>query len=110
MILTTEWAKRWQADGIAVNAMHPGWADTPGVESSLPAFHRVTKKILRTPAEGADTIIWLAAATEAAKVSGEFWLDRQPHPAHILSHTQETVEDRQALIKALSKLVAMPQQ
>ncbi|MBK9623872.1 MAG: SDR family NAD(P)-dependent oxidoreductase [Rhodocyclaceae bacterium] len=110
MMLTSEWAKRWQADGIVVNAMHPGWADTPGVESSLPAFHRVTKKILRTPAEGADTIIWLATATEAAKVSGEFWLDRQPHPAHVLAHTQESVEDRQALIKALSKLVAMPQQ
>ena len=31
MILTEEWARRWAKDGIVVNAMHPGWADTPGV-------------------------------------------------------------------------------
>jgi NAD(P)-dependent dehydrogenase (short-subunit alcohol dehydrogenase family) len=39
MILTEEWAEKWEDDGIAVNAMHPGWADTPGVESALPGFY-----------------------------------------------------------------------
>jgi len=33
MILTEEWARRWARDGIVVNAMHPGWADTPGVSA-----------------------------------------------------------------------------
>jgi len=40
--------------------MHPGWADTPAVQSSMPDFHRRFKDKLRTPAEGADTIVWLA--------------------------------------------------
>jgi dehydrogenase/reductase SDR family protein 12 len=65
-VVTEEWARDWADDGIVVNAMHPGWADTPGVESALPTFHTITRYILRTPEEGADTIIWLAAATEAA--------------------------------------------
>jgi NAD(P)-dependent dehydrogenase (short-subunit alcohol dehydrogenase family) len=66
----------------AVNAMHPGWADTPGVETALPGFYKVTRRFLRSPEEGADTIVWLAASTEAAKVTGEFWLDhRQPKGA-----------------------------
>jgi NAD(P)-dependent dehydrogenase (short-subunit alcohol dehydrogenase family) len=105
MIVTEEWASRWAKDGIVVNAMHPGWADTPGVVVALPAFHRVTKRVLRTPGEGADTIVWLAAATEAGKVSGEFWLDRRPHAKHVLSGTRETPAERRKLLKALAAFV-----
>jgi NAD(P)-dependent dehydrogenase (short-subunit alcohol dehydrogenase family) len=102
MILTEEWARRWARDGIVVNAMHPGWADTPGVVTALPAFHRLTERVLRTPAEGADTIVWLAAATEACKASGEFWLDRRPHAQHVLPGTRETAAERRSLLKALA--------
>jgi NAD(P)-dependent dehydrogenase (short-subunit alcohol dehydrogenase family)/uncharacterized protein YndB with AHSA1/START domain len=102
MILTEEWARRWADDGIVVNAMHPGWADTPGVVQALPVFHRVTERVLRTPEEGADTIVWLAAATEAGKVSGEFWLDRRPHVKHVLPGTRETPTERRKLLRALA--------
>jgi len=105
MILTEEWARRWAKDGIVVNAMHPGWADTPGVVSALPEFHRVTGKVLRSPQEGADTIVWLAAATEAGKVSGEFWLDRRPHLKHVLPGTRETPAERRKLLKAVAEFV-----
>jgi NAD(P)-dependent dehydrogenase (short-subunit alcohol dehydrogenase family) len=105
LIVTEEWARRWAKDGIVVNAMHPGWVDTPGVVSSLPEFHRLTKKVLRTPEEGADTIVWLAAATEAGKVSGEFWLDRRPHSKHVLPGTRETVAERRKLMRALAGFV-----
>ena len=104
MIMTEEWAQHWKTLGVVVNAMHPGWADTPGVESALPAFHRLTRKILRSPEEGADTIVWLASATEAAKVSGSFWLDREQHPAHVFEHTRESNEERQYLLATLAKL------
>ena len=89
-VLSEEWARAWADDGIVVNAMHPGWADTPGVESSLPGFHRLTRYILRSPEEGADTIVWLAAAREAAAVSGRLFLDREPRTTHLLSRTRET--------------------
>ncbi|MCR9104541.1 MAG: SDR family NAD(P)-dependent oxidoreductase [Gammaproteobacteria bacterium] len=106
MIMTEKWAARWQADGIVVNAMHPGWADTPGVEESLPEFYAMTRKLLRTPQEGADTIVWLACATEAGKVSGQFWLDREQHPSHIFRRTRETDEDRARLVEALQAFAA----
>jgi len=105
MILTEEWAGRWADDGIAVNAMHPGWADTPGVEESLPEFYRLTKYVLRNPDEGADTAVWLAAATEAAEVSGKFWLDREQHPSHLSSRTVESAEDRARLLEQLAELL-----
>ncbi|MFT4825022.1 MAG: dehydrogenase/reductase SDR family protein 12 [Halioglobus sp.] len=105
MILTEVWAARWRADGIAVNAMHPGWADTPGVEKSLPAFYKATQPLLRSAQEGADTIVWLAASTEAGKVSGKFWLDREQHPSHIFKRTKETFSEREQLLKVLGELL-----
>jgi NAD(P)-dependent dehydrogenase (short-subunit alcohol dehydrogenase family) len=59
--LTAEWARRGPAS-VAFHALHPGWADTPGVVASLPRFHALTRPILRSPEEGADTLAWLAAA------------------------------------------------
>jgi 1-acyl-sn-glycerol-3-phosphate acyltransferase len=55
---------------VVVNAMHPGWADTPAVRASLPRFHCVMQALLRTPAEGADTVVWLAACPHAREWSG----------------------------------------
>lgn len=104
MILTEEWAENWRDEGVTVNAMHPGWADTPGVESALPAFHRATARLLRSPEEGADTIVWLAAATEAGQVSGKFWLDREQHPSHIFDRTRESAEERAQLLQTLREL------
>ncbi|MFN2327625.1 MAG: SDR family NAD(P)-dependent oxidoreductase [Chromatocurvus sp.] len=97
MVVTEQWAQDWADDNIVVNAMHPGWADTPGVESALPGFHRLTRRILRSPAEGADTIVWLAAATEAGAVSGKLFLDREPRTTHLRSNTRETPEEREKL-------------
>lgn len=106
MILTEEWAGRWRKDGITVNAMHPGWADTPGVETALPGFYRATQHLLRSPEEGADTIVWLAAASEAGDVSGKFWLDREQHPSHIGRRTRESAAERKQLLATLQDLLA----
>lgn len=77
--LTRRWAHRW--DGVVVQAMHPGWAATPGVHESLPRFERVLGPWLRTPAEGADTVVWLLADREAVSGSGRFWHDRRSRSA-----------------------------
>ena len=106
MILTEEWADKWAPEGIAVNAMHPGWTDTPGVKTALPGFYRATRRLLRSPEQGADAIVWLAASTEASKVSGKLWLDREQHPSHILRRTRETAGERSQLLQTLQQLLA----
>ena len=106
MILTELWAEELRDSGVVVNAMHPGWADTPGVQDSLPGFHKLTRLVLRTPEQGADTIVWLAAATEAGNVSGKLWLDREPHLAAILPGTEGDREQREELIEKLVRLAA----
>ena len=54
-------SQRIQPGGITVASMHPGPADNPGVATSLPGFRRLTAPLLRSPEQGADTIIWLSA-------------------------------------------------
>ena len=97
VVLAELWAEELRGSAVAVNAMHPGWADTPAVRSSLPRFHRVTRHILRTPAEGADTVVWLAASPAAHERSGGFYLDREARRTHFLPFTRETDEDRREL-------------
>lgn len=98
VIISRMMAERWAARGIAVNAMHPGWADTPGVQSSLPTFRKLMRLSLRSPEQGADTIVWLAAAPRLAGVSGQFWFDRRPRSADkFYLPTQTSTAYRQAL-------------
>jgi NAD(P)-dependent dehydrogenase (short-subunit alcohol dehydrogenase family) len=97
VVLTEMWAERLAAKGIVVHAMHPGWALTPGVESSLPRFRTVMGPILRTPEEGADTIVWLAGAPSPGTCSGLFWHDRRPRPTHLFGLNRESMADRQRL-------------
>ena len=97
VILTEMWAQRLAGTGVTVHAMHPGWADTGGLKSSLPRFHRATRPLLRTPGQGADTIVWLGAAAEPADSSGGFWHDRRRRPTHLLPRTRETEAERSRL-------------
>ena len=97
VILTELWAERLRGAGVVVHAMHPGWADTPGLKSSLPRFYSLTRRLLRTPQEGADTIVWLGAAPEPARSSGGFWHDRRRRPTHRVPQTKQTPQDRARL-------------
>jgi len=90
VVLNEMWAARTDPSDVVFHAMHPGWADTPGVQASLPAFRRITGPLLRTPEEGADTVVWLAAAAEGASSSGQFWCDRAVRPTHRLARTRRS--------------------
>ena len=103
VVLTELLAERLGRTRVTVNAMHPGWADTPGVRRSLPRFHRLMKARLRTPAQGADTIVWLAACPRLAGESGRFWFDRQAVGTHLVPWTRETPAERRALLELLER-------
>jgi dehydrogenase/reductase SDR family member 12 len=94
--LAEEWTRELLDSGITVNAMHPGWADTPGLRTALPGFTRIVGPLLRTPAEGADTIVWLAAAPDAADLGGLFFFDRRARAKHRLRRSRRPDEAREA--------------
>ena len=93
VVLTGLWARR--LPGVAVHAMHPGWVDTPGIADSLPRFQRALRPLLRTPAQGADTIAWLSWAPGLR--SGRFWHDRRERPEYLLPGTRERPDERERL-------------
>jgi NAD(P)-dependent dehydrogenase (short-subunit alcohol dehydrogenase family) len=86
-------ADRWSSDAITAAAMHPGWADTPGVRESLPRFRTLTRPVLRDDAQGADTSVWLLGV-DPAPVTGRFWHDRVERPTHLLPTTRVADADR----------------
>jgi NAD(P)-dependent dehydrogenase (short-subunit alcohol dehydrogenase family) len=87
-------------------AMHPGWADTPGVQESIPGFRRVTAPILRSASEGADTIAWLAAVNPLPERNGTFWSDREVRPTHKTPQSKklDTEVNRQSLWKQVVQM------
>ena len=128
--LVREWDRRLAGAGIdvAVNAMHPGWAATPGLADALPDFYRRMRPLLRTPAEGADTIVWLAthpapagAVPETGDTDspvalraewhagrGKLYLDRRPRPFDRVPTTRLTAADRRRLWTAALELSGSP--
>ncbi|NWI88218.1 DHR12 reductase, partial [Pitta sordida] len=103
VVMTEQWAKAHR--NIHFSVMHPGWADTPAVRSSMPDFYERMKNSLRTEAQGADTVVWLAVSPEAPKLpSGLFFQDRQPVATHLpLARTHSPPEDEEKLMEVLEE-------
>lgn len=97
IVLTSEWARRLAPRAVAVHAMHPGWVDTPGLVAGMPTFHKVMGPLLRSPAQGADTVTWLASAAPGLLGTGQLWLDRRARSPYHLPGTQEDPAERAAL-------------
>jgi dehydrogenase/reductase SDR family protein 12 len=104
VVLSEMWAERLRDTGVHVHSMHPGWVDTPGLSHSLPRFYKLMKPVLRSPGEGADTIVWLVAARVP---SGGFWHDREERPTHLLPRTRESEGERARLWAECVKLTGL---
>ena len=80
ILFTRELARRARDRGVVATCFHPGAVgsefgqDDPGI---MRFGMRLAKRFLRTPAQGADTGIWLATAPEAASLSGQYVVDRR---------------------------------
>ncbi|XP_018411966.1 PREDICTED: dehydrogenase/reductase SDR family member 12 [Nanorana parkeri] len=104
VILTEQWAKSYPK--IHFSVMHPGWADTPAVRSSMPDFHEKMKNRLRTEEQGADTVAWLALSPSTVKhPSGLFFQDRKPVSTHLpLASTHSSSSDEEKLLQTLQDM------
>lgn len=80
-MLTWGWDARHEGSRVTFNAVHPGMVSTEITRHStglLGALSRPFFRVFgRTPAQGADTIVWLASADENERSSGNLWADRK---------------------------------
>ena len=105
VILTELCQERLGGDGVSFHSTHPGWADTPGVQDSLPGFRRLMAPFLRDERQGADTFAWLCWASEPIARPGSFWHDRRYRPTHKLPNTKESRDARERLWDECNRLL-----
>jgi NAD(P)-dependent dehydrogenase (short-subunit alcohol dehydrogenase family) len=94
-MLTWAFARRFEGTLLCANAMHPGVVQTNLLQTLAPGFSG------RSPAEGADTAIWLAASADVAGVNGRFWVDRKERPCEFRG-----VEGEEALWSSCERMTA----
>ena len=83
MLFTLEAARRWQADGITVNCLHPGFVATRiGRDGDGGRLGEIATTLLRpfakTPERGARTSVFLATSPEPAGVTGKYFVNSRP--------------------------------
>lgn len=93
LLFTRELAKRLQADGIVVHAMHPGIVGSNfanhGDEALRDYFSTKGDEIV-LPEVAAETLIWLASAAEPSSSTGQYFYQKQVAP------TSTTAQDDSA--------------
>jgi NAD(P)-dependent dehydrogenase (short-subunit alcohol dehydrogenase family) len=82
ILFTREIARRWKADAITVNAVHPGFVATRlGRDGDGGWLGDVAmtlgKPFARTPEKGARTSVYVATAAELASVTGEYFANEK---------------------------------
>jgi len=81
IMFTYELAERLEGTGVTATCMHPGAVNTRFGTSNrgpMTLLFRLFKPFMRTPDQGADTVIWLASSPEAEGLSGRYYADRKP--------------------------------
>uniref|UniRef100_A0A671MB84 Dehydrogenase/reductase SDR family member 12-like n=1 Tax=Sinocyclocheilus anshuiensis TaxID=1608454 RepID=A0A671MB84_9TELE len=104
VVMTEQFAKAHP--NIHFSVMHPGWVDTPTIANAMPDFHSSMKERLRTPEQGADTVVWLAVSEAGVKnPSGHFFQDRQMVSAHLpLAWTRSSQLEDQKFMSVMEDL------
>src|SRR5260221_3771510 len=82
-MLTWALARRLKGTSVTANAVHPGAVNTALLRALAPGFTGTT------PAEGAETAIWLATSPEVAGVSGRLWVRRRETPCEFRGRDNE---------------------
>lgn len=77
LLFARELASRYAERGLTANAFHPGAVATDIWRELPQPIPWLADKFMLTPAQGADTGIWLASAEEAAQINGEYLVARK---------------------------------
>jgi retinol dehydrogenase 12 len=81
ILFTRELARRLRDTTVTANCLHPGFVATRFADESgglLSYLTRVAKLFAISPAQGADTIIYLASSPDVAQTSGQYFYQRRP--------------------------------
>nr|MBA2784545.1 SDR family oxidoreductase [Rubrobacteraceae bacterium] len=89
IMFTYELAERLDGTGVSANCLHPGSVGTnfgQNNRGAMALFFRTFKPFMRSPEQGADTLIWLSSSSEVDGVSGKYFSDRKEIEAKKVAH------------------------
>jgi retinol dehydrogenase 12 len=80
ILFTYELAERLEGSGVVANCLHPGAVNTNFAQNNrgpIALLFRVFKPFMRSPEQGADTLVYLASSPESGEMSGQYLTDRK---------------------------------
>jgi retinol dehydrogenase-12 len=80
ILFTYELAERLQGTGVVANCLHPGAVSTNFGQNNrgpMALLFRLLKPFMRSPEQGADTLVYLASSPEAGEMNGKYLKDRK---------------------------------
>ena len=110
IMFTFELAGRLEGTGVTANCLHPGSVNTNFAENNRSPFtllFRAFKPFMRSPEEGADTVVYLAASPEVEGMSGKYLVDRKVTSASDEAYDESVRKRLWEVSKELTGLKAM---
>ena len=107
ILFTYELAERLEGTGVTANCMHPGGVNTNfGNNQGGPMnlLFRLFKPFMRSPEQGADTLIYLASSPEVEGMTGKYLADRKVKAASDAAYDETT---RKRLWEASEELTGL---
>jgi NAD(P)-dependent dehydrogenase (short-subunit alcohol dehydrogenase family) len=89
VLFTYELARRLDGTGVTANCLHPGLVGTAFASrgpSLIRILSRLARPLLRSPASGAATSVYLASAPEVATVTGQYFAGRRARRSSRVSY------------------------
>lgn len=105
IMFTYELARRLVDASVTVNALHPGFVATGfGLNNRgwFSSFMKVAQLAALSPAEGAETIIYLATSPKVATVSGQYFVKKRAVKSSKASYDQSVARRLWQLSQALT--------
>jgi NAD(P)-dependent dehydrogenase (short-subunit alcohol dehydrogenase family) len=90
VMFTYELARRLTGTGVTATVLHPGVVRTAfGAEDPTPmmgALVFIARLFMKTPDQGADTVVYLASSHEVDGVTARYFVNRKPRTSHRSSY------------------------
>jgi retinol dehydrogenase 12 len=97
LLFTYELARRLKDTQVTVNAMNPGFTATDiwsyPARWLKPVIAPIMRLIARSPEQGADTVLYLAASCDVSAVTGKYFINRKPVPSDQASYDEPTARE-----------------
>jgi retinol dehydrogenase 14 len=90
VMFTYELARRLEGTGVTANVLHPGVVRTAFAAEDPSGLWKVMiplmRPLMKSPAKGADTAIYLASSPDLEGVTGKYFVNRKPRTSNKLAY------------------------